>query len=644
MRVSTADGEVDAAGASWSAPTPGPTTCSATSALRVPLEVTLEQVTYFAAETPTSSRPAATRCGSGWTTRASTASPATARRRSRRPRTAAGPSSTPTTAPVDPDPAMEALLAEHLRAMLPGVGAPVRSVRCQYTLTPDRDFVLAPVPGHEHVVVGLGAAHGFKFAPTFGRLLADLRARRRDHGRPVAVPPGPAGADRARLRRALAGVTDDRQRQSSVADVDTQLVGEPRRPPSGAAARRRHGAVDQAATESPSISAEMRATVAAGSAQRKRPRRRRPRRPRAAMSCHRRSIRRSTCGCAGSRCASAQASIQSRQPARVAGRAVEPEHPAQPVDRVGAAARRLLEPVEVALDGVRERLREQRVLGAEVVEDQRRADAAAPRRRRRPGSRRGRALSTGPRVVGEDLLAAHLDRRVAPLRASPRARSPTVAMARSMERESPDDRRQRPRARRTGREPVHDAARPRPTPPPEVLAWERRHLFAGSWTCLGRVDDLLPVATARLTQRAVVGRRHLARCSSRDGDRAADVRQHLPAPRPRAARPRRDLARRSIMCPYHAWTYDLAGSLKGAPGFRDDEGFDVDGARAGRAAGRRCGTAGCSAHALHPLGRPGGAAVRASTSASWRGCSRRTTSERWWSPTGTPTRSPRTGR
>jgi sarcosine oxidase len=24
------------------------------------------------------------------------------------------------------------------------------------------------------VVVGLGAAHGFKFAPTFGRLLADL--------------------------------------------------------------------------------------------------------------------------------------------------------------------------------------------------------------------------------------------------------------------------------------------------------------------------------------------------------------------------------------------------------------------------------------------------------------------------------------
>jgi sarcosine oxidase len=50
----------------------------------------------------------------------------------------------------------------------------VRSLRCQYTLTPDRDFVLSAVPGHPDVVVGLGAAHGFKFAPTFGRLLADL--------------------------------------------------------------------------------------------------------------------------------------------------------------------------------------------------------------------------------------------------------------------------------------------------------------------------------------------------------------------------------------------------------------------------------------------------------------------------------------
>jgi Rieske 2Fe-2S family protein len=26
----------------------------------------------------------------------------------------------------------------------------------------------------------------------------------------------------------------------------------------------------------------------------------------------------------------------------------------------------------------------------------------------------------------------------------------------------------------------------------EVLAWEQRHLYAGSWTCLGRLEELLP--------------------------------------------------------------------------------------------------------------------------------------------------------
>ena len=61
----------------------------------------------------------------------------------------------------------------------PGSGPPVRSKTCLYTLTPDRDFLLGPVPGHEAVLVGLGAGHAFKFAPTFGRLLAELADDRR---------------------------------------------------------------------------------------------------------------------------------------------------------------------------------------------------------------------------------------------------------------------------------------------------------------------------------------------------------------------------------------------------------------------------------------------------------------------------------
>ena len=175
--------------------------------LTVPLEVTLEQVTYFALDRPQDfldlpvwiwmddpsfygfppygepTVKAAQDCG--------------------------GPLVAPDdrTDDPDPDPAMEALLAQHLKRLLPGVGPAVRRLRCPYALTPDRDFVMAPVPGHENVVVGLGAAHGFKFVPTFGRVLADLVTDGRDRHRRVGVRARPRGTDPARLRAALAGVT-----------------------------------------------------------------------------------------------------------------------------------------------------------------------------------------------------------------------------------------------------------------------------------------------------------------------------------------------------------------------------------------------------------------------------------------------------
>ncbi len=171
VRVTTASGEVDCSGVvvatdAWVNDVVG------NLGVAVPLEVTLEQVTYFALDRPQdfldlplwiwmddpsfygfppygeATVKAAQDCG--------------------------GPIVSPDDRTSDPDPAMEALLVHHLQRMLPGVGPAVRRLRCQYTLTPDRDFVLAPVPGHERVVVGLGAAHGFKFVPTFGRVLADL--------------------------------------------------------------------------------------------------------------------------------------------------------------------------------------------------------------------------------------------------------------------------------------------------------------------------------------------------------------------------------------------------------------------------------------------------------------------------------------
>jgi sarcosine oxidase len=74
----------------------------------------------------------------------------------------------------DTDAAALELLRGFVSRLLPAVGAPAHTITCLYTLTPDRDFVIGPVPGHPAVLLGLGAGHAFKFAPTFGRLLADL--------------------------------------------------------------------------------------------------------------------------------------------------------------------------------------------------------------------------------------------------------------------------------------------------------------------------------------------------------------------------------------------------------------------------------------------------------------------------------------
>ena len=75
---------------------------------------------------------------------------------------------------AEPDAWYVQRMAQFLARLVPGAGPVSRVTTCRYTLTPDRDFVLGAVPGHERVLVALGAAHGFKFAPWFGRVLADL--------------------------------------------------------------------------------------------------------------------------------------------------------------------------------------------------------------------------------------------------------------------------------------------------------------------------------------------------------------------------------------------------------------------------------------------------------------------------------------
>lgn len=76
----------------------------------------------------------------------------------------------------DPEPQSDAseAMVGFVRSRLPYVDGPIRQARtCLYTLTPDRDFMIGPVPGHERIQVAVGAGHAFKFASLIGRVLAD---------------------------------------------------------------------------------------------------------------------------------------------------------------------------------------------------------------------------------------------------------------------------------------------------------------------------------------------------------------------------------------------------------------------------------------------------------------------------------------
>ncbi|MBT0769886.1 N-methyl-L-tryptophan oxidase [Kineosporia sp. J2-2] len=65
-------------------------------------------------------------------------------------------------------------LSSFMRRTVPGSGEVLRTLTCQYAITPDRNFVISPLERHPDVLVALGAGHAFKFAPAIGRVLAEL--------------------------------------------------------------------------------------------------------------------------------------------------------------------------------------------------------------------------------------------------------------------------------------------------------------------------------------------------------------------------------------------------------------------------------------------------------------------------------------
>jgi glycine betaine catabolism A len=106
----------------------------------------------------------------------------------------------------------------------------------------------------------------------------------------------------------------------------------------------------------------------------------------------------------------------------------------------------------------------------------------------------------------------------------------------------------------------------------QVLAFELERFFTGSWVCVGRDADL----GAPGSQRAVgVGGAGVLLVRGLDGRQRAfaNVCRHRGHELLGVGEA---TSRRTILCPYHAWTYDLDGSLRVAPGFRDLAGFRPD--------------------------------------------------------------------
>jgi sarcosine oxidase len=143
--------------------------------VELPLEVTQEQVTYFATPQRDAFRPDRfpvwiwmdDPCYYGF--------PVFGEPGTKAAQDAGGKPVSPDGRSFAPDPANAAGVRAFLARYVPdALGPELYTKTCLYTLTPDRDFVLDAVPDAEGVFVAIGAGHAFKFASLIGRTLSEL--------------------------------------------------------------------------------------------------------------------------------------------------------------------------------------------------------------------------------------------------------------------------------------------------------------------------------------------------------------------------------------------------------------------------------------------------------------------------------------
>jgi Rieske 2Fe-2S family protein len=104
---------------------------------------------------------------------------------------------------------------------------------------------------------------------------------------------------------------------------------------------------------------------------------------------------------------------------------------------------------------------------------------------------------------------------------------------------------------------------------PRVFAFEQEWFFAGSWTCVGREGDLEGTGAQRAVRVGGAGAL-LVRGTDRRVRAFANTCRHRGHELLGVGE---QTTRRTILCPYHAWTYDLDGAVRAAPGFRDHADF-----------------------------------------------------------------------
>jgi sarcosine oxidase len=142
---------------------------------RLPLQVTREQVTYFACPDPAAFAPDRFPVWIWMDDPSFYGFPTYGEAGPKAAQDCGGEPVDPDRRTFERDEAAFQRVSRFLEGHLPGaLGPPIYTKTCLYTLTPERDFVVDRLPDQPGVIVALGAGHGFKFASVLGRITAEL--------------------------------------------------------------------------------------------------------------------------------------------------------------------------------------------------------------------------------------------------------------------------------------------------------------------------------------------------------------------------------------------------------------------------------------------------------------------------------------